>query len=68
MSEDQLVLKLESLPEYLRQEVFYFADFLFHRYHEKKHDDAKPVFGSAKGKYAMADDFDELLEDFKGYM
>jgi len=27
-----------------------------------------PVFGSAKGKYRMADDFDAPLEDFKDYM
>ena len=27
-----------------------------------------PVFGSAKGKYRMADDFDAPLDDFKGYM
>ncbi len=27
-----------------------------------------PKFGSAKGKYKMSDDFDELLDDFKDYM
>ena len=27
-----------------------------------------PVFGCAKGKYRMADDFDAPLEDFKDYM
>ena len=27
-----------------------------------------PIFGSAKGKYQMSDDFDEPLEDFKEYM
>ena len=27
-----------------------------------------PVFGCSKGKYRMADDFDEPLEDFKDYM
>ena len=27
-----------------------------------------PVFGSAKGKYRMAEDFDAPLEDFKDYM
>jgi len=27
-----------------------------------------PVFGCAKGKYHMADDFDAPLEDFKDYM
>jgi hypothetical protein len=28
----------------------------------------RPVFGSAKGKLIMADDFNEPLEDFKEYM
>ncbi len=28
----------------------------------------KRVFGRARGKYQMADDFDEPLEDFKEYM
>ena len=27
-----------------------------------------PVFGCAKGKYHMAEDFDAPLEDFKDYM
>jgi len=27
-----------------------------------------PVFGCAKGRFRMADDFDEPLEDFKDYM
>ena len=27
-----------------------------------------PVFGCAKGKYRMAEDFDAPLEDFKDYM
>jgi len=27
-----------------------------------------PVFGCAKGKYRMAEDFDAPLEDFKEYM
>jgi len=26
------------------------------------------VFGSAKGKYILTEDFDEPLEDFKEYM
>jgi hypothetical protein len=28
----------------------------------------KAVFGCAKGKFRMADDFDSPLEDFKEYM
>jgi Protein of unknown function (DUF2281) len=28
----------------------------------------KPVFGSAKGKYKMSEDFDAPLDDFKDYM
>jgi hypothetical protein len=27
-----------------------------------------PIFGCARGKFKMSDDFDESLEDFKEYM
>jgi hypothetical protein len=68
MSEDQLLIKLKNLPEYLKQEVLDFADFLSIRYQQKNYNLAKPMFGSAKGKYILSDDFDEPLEDFKDYM
>jgi hypothetical protein len=68
MSEDQLIIKLKDLPDHLKQEVLDFADFLSIRYQQKKNKIAKPIFGSAKGKYVMADDFHEPLEDFKEYM
>jgi hypothetical protein len=35
---------------------------------DMKVEQRKPVFGSAKGKYIMFDDFDAPLEDFKDYM
>lgn len=68
MTDDQWILKLQRLPKNLRQEIIDFADFLFDRYHKKKTGGLKPVFGSAKGKYVLKDDFDEPLEDFKEYM
>lgn len=32
------------------------------------HEEPRPRFGSAKGTFWMADDFDAPLEDFKDYM
>ena len=31
-------------------------------------DDSHPVFGSSRGKFEMADDFDAPLDDFAEYM
>ena len=35
---------------------------------EKPEPQKIPVFGCAKGRFKMADDFDAPLEDFKDYM
>jgi hypothetical protein len=67
MSEDQLILNLKNLPGHLKQEVYDFADFLSSRY-PQKNNITKPVFGSAKGKYMLWEDFDEPLEDLKDYI
>lgn len=59
--------KFEALPEKLKQEVLDFMDFLLQK--EEKNKNKKhmktPKFGSAKGMFEMAPDFDEPLDDFK---
>ena len=70
MTEQLIISQLQHLPEHLKVEVLHYVEFL-KKQHEKggkTGQDKKPVFGSAKGKYKLAEDFDEPLEDFKGYM
>ena len=67
MATTQLFTKLNSLPDYLKNEVNDFVDFLLLKSNKTKKSH-KPQFGSTKGFYVMADDFDEPLEDFKEYM
>ncbi len=67
MTTAQLYTKLDMLPESLKKEVDDFIDFLILK-SQKYSASGIPKFGSAKGFYKMADDFDEPLEDFKEYM
>ena len=43
-----------------------FIDFLKTK-NIKSSERNKPIFGSGKGMFIMKSDFDEPLEDFKGY-
>jgi hypothetical protein len=65
-----LLNKLSSLPEQMKAEVNDFIDFLAEKARKQKAVENKPKakFGSAKGMFKMAPDFDEPLEDFKDYM
>ena len=67
MTTTQLCKKLDALPDSLKREVDDFVDFLILKSKNKASFNA-PKFGSAKGFYKMADDFDEPLDDFKEYM
>lgn len=59
---------LARLPQELQAEVLDFIEFLLQKYEKKEEAETpRPVFGSAKGKYILSDDFDEPLEDFKDY-
>ena len=62
--------KFNALPENLKKQVIDYIDFLFEKKQKnKKADKPKtPKFGSCKGMFEMAPDFDEPLEDFKEYM
>lgn len=62
--------KFNALPDQLKKEAADFIDFLLDK--SRKNRTGKhvksPTFGSAKGLFEMAPDFDEPLEDFKEYM
>lgn len=71
MIEQTLIKKIHTLPESLKQEVLHFVQFLKQKQNvenETEKPRKKRKAGSAKGKYVMADDFDEPLEDFAEYM
>lgn len=67
--ENALISKIHSLPENLKAEVARFVESLKNR---AEVDNSQPRFqrkaGSSVGKYHIAPDFDEPLEDFKEYM
>jgi hypothetical protein len=67
---DKLILKnIQLLPEQLKREALDFILFLQKRsINAKSIPPTKRKFGSHKGKYKLAKDFDAPLEDFKDYM
>lgn len=67
MESSDLHLKINSLPNELKDEVNNFIDFLMSKKKIKK-SEKKPKFGCAKGKIFISEDFDEPLDDFKEYM
>ena len=70
MIEKLIYSQLYQLPEALKLEVLHYIQFL-NKEKSTQHEKAiskERVFGSAKGKYQLADDFDAPLEDFKDYM
>ncbi|MBX3257407.1 MAG: DUF2281 domain-containing protein [Chitinophagaceae bacterium] len=70
MQVDNILLynKLASLPDNLKSEVEDFIDFLKSKKAKGSDKTKKPRFGSGKGMFKMAADFDEPLDDFKEYM
>ncbi len=68
MTEQQIIHQLSVLPESLKKEVSDFIGYLLSKYSSEKEVKKIPRFGSAKGKYTLASDFDAPLEDFKDYM
>jgi hypothetical protein len=70
--EDQLMLEIKQLPEYLREEVKDFVKFLNNKLEngpaEKISAKKMRKAGFLKGSFAMSANFDEPLEDFKEYM
>ena len=70
MSDQQIMIKMEQLPSEMKQEVADFIDYLLHKKGKVRQEPPRrrPVFGSGKGLFKMADDFDAPLEDFEEYM
>jgi hypothetical protein len=68
MTEKLILSQLYQLPEYLKEEVSHYIAFLIKQHASQVHQIKKPkkrTFGSAKGKYQLAKDFDAPLDDFK---
>lgn len=70
MTEQAILEEIHSLPENLRLEVMHYVSFLKNKYLNGSDQpiQKKRVFGMAKGKFEMSDDFDDPLDDFKDYM
>lgn len=73
METNNLIEKLDKLPESLKKEVEDFVDFLIYKNgnQEEQQLNDKPLsgFGSGKGIFGkIADDFDEPLDEMKEYM
>jgi Protein of unknown function (DUF2281) len=68
MTDNLIQKQLSLLPENLKQEVLDFIGYLLAKYYTPQKATIRPQFGSAKGKYILAPDFDEPLDDFKDYM
>jgi len=69
MTEEKAILaQIQQLPEQFRQEVLHYIEFLQAKYSAQNQKAKRRKAGSAKGKYNLAPDFDQPLEDFKEYM
>ncbi len=68
MSSADLLIKINSLPEDLRNQVIEFIEFLAARRKQPEPSKKKRIAGLMKGEIHIADDFDAPLDDFKEYM
>ncbi len=70
MSTTEILIQLSKLPEEKKKSVSDYIAFLIAQAEDENKGKVKPrpVFGSGKGMFIMAPDFDEPLEDFKEYM
>ena len=67
MTDIQLYTKFSVLNPSLKLEVNDFVDFLISKQKKELHH-KQPVFGCAKGRFKISDDFNEPIEDMKDYM
>lgn len=63
-----LIRQINSLPQSLRQEVYDFVEFLKSKGNKNLKKKKPREFGLLKDKITLSEDFDEPLDDFKGYM
>jgi hypothetical protein len=72
MTKQELIEKINILPEELQKEVIDFIEFLTNKYNVQSekapNKKTKSNYGNAKGLIVMSKDFDEPLDDFKDYM
>lgn len=69
MTEEKIILsQIQRLPEQLRQEVLHYAEFLQAKHDAQNQKSKHRKAGTAKGKYRLAPDFNQPLEDFEEYM
>jgi hypothetical protein len=71
MIENNILYEINQLPENLKLEALHYILFLKKEYLKSNNiinKSDKRIFGRVKGKYKLAADFDEPLEDFKEYM
>jgi hypothetical protein len=70
MSDNNILFEINQLPDNLKQEALHYIIFLKKEYLQSNivNGTDKRVFGRVKGKYQLAPDFDEPLEDFREYM
>lgn len=65
MTDNLIQKQLSLLPENLKEEILDFIGYLLTKYYASQ---KAPQFESAKGKYILAPDFNEPLEDFDDYL
>lgn len=70
MTDVSILYEINQLPEKQKMEVIDFILMLKNKIKAKdnKLDSNKRIFGISKGKYLLANDFDEPLEDFNKYL
>ncbi|NLO19879.1 MAG: DUF2281 domain-containing protein [Ignavibacteria bacterium] len=70
MAENTLLYEIEQLPDNLKLKTLHYIYQLKKEYMDVSmpNNSAKRIFGRVKGKYKLAPDFDEALEDFKDYI
>jgi len=68
MTDLSLFLKINSLPDYVKEQASDFIDFLWNKeLIKKKKKKVHPKSGFLKGTFKISQDFDEPLDDFKEY-
>jgi hypothetical protein len=68
IEEKAILAQIQQLPDKLKQEVLHYVEFLQLKHNTQNQKPERRKAGSAEGKFKLAPDFDEPLEDFKEYM
>lgn len=68
MTDIDIYIKLETLPDNMKKEADNFVDFLKSKTNVKEKAKTQRKAGLAKGLIRMKEGFDKALDDFKEYM